>query len=367
MTIFKNNIKTIFTNPAKVMLLFILPFLFVALFVAGESGTIPTSVTIVDNDHTELTKGLIEEIEKSAVVVECDENQIIDQLIHGKVDYALTIPKGYTEKILNGEETYISEKYFINEQKIFPLKLSIQTYINSAVNIHSAAKNEDDFYSKLHQSQNYKISYNQTVISINTSQKTVDSLGLLMQFVLYSGIIFAAMLLADKENNVMTRVLVSPEKLTAYLAEHFLSYVILGVILSVSLTATLKFIFNYQFNGYYILITTMIILFEICSIAFSIMLISICKKSKTSYWVLLCCTTPMVMLGGCYFDVSAMPTFVQNTANFLPTKWIMTTIRDVLLKDSTEKVWISVLVLCAFTIVYMSISRIGLTKLLQDK
>jgi len=367
MTVFKNNLKGYFSSPFKVILIFVIPFLFVLLFISGESGEIPTRVNIIDNDNTALTQSLLEEIEKSAVLIDCDEAQVIDYLIHGKIDYSLVIPEGYTERLLNGEEAYITDKYFINEQKLFPLMIGIKTYINSAVNIYNASESEEDFYNKLHESKNYIIDYEQSKVEINTTQKTVDSLGLLMQFVIYSGIIFAAMLIIEKEDNVMLRILVSPKKMNAYLAEHFLSYTVLGVIESMLLTTALKILFNYQFNGHFILVTAMIALFAVSITAFSIMLISIFRNSKTSYWVLLCCATPMVMLGGCYFDVSAMPPLVQNVAYFLPTKWIMSAIRDILLKDNTENVWISALMLCAFTVVFMSISRVGLKKLLQDK
>ncbi|MCK5128923.1 MAG: ABC transporter permease [Clostridiales bacterium] len=367
MTVFKKNLKVFFSSPIKLAIVFLLPFMFVLLFVSGGTGNLPTTVAVFDHDNTKLTKALIGEIEKSSVIVQCDENEVLDLLINSKVEYTITIEEGYTNALLSGKDVHLEDTYFINKEKLFPLMMSIEAYLNNAVNLYNISNSEEDFYLKLEYINDFEVSYSQKNIEINSSQKTVDALGFMIQFIIYSGIILAAFLLIDKETNSTIRILVSPKSLASYIFEHFLSYIVLEIIIVASLLTTLKVGFDYSFNNNFLLILLMIILFSISIIAFCIMVISILKNSKASYWFMLCATTPLIMIGGCYFDVSNMSNVVQNISKFLPTRWIMDVIRDVLLYDNTEKVTLAIVVLIAFTVVYLSISRIGLRKLLSNK
>ena len=367
MTVFKNNIISILTNPIKLGIIFVLPFLFIMLFLLGNASSIPTRVVILDYDDTRLTRSLINEIKKSNVIIDCKEDEIVDNLINAKVDYALTINSGYTDAILSGKDAYITQRFFINEEKLYPLMMNIENYINNAINLNSVAKDRDDFHTMLNDVNDYNLEYSQDINETASVQRTVDALGFMTQFILYCSIMIAALLLIDKETNAVTRIVVSPKSHTRYIIEHFLSYVVLQLFVVTYLIATLKIGFNYTFEGNFILILSMMMLFSISIIALAIMIVSICKKSQLSYWVMVFLTTPLIMLGGCYFDISGMPDIIQNAAKFLPTRWIMLVVRDILLYDTNENVLKSVAVFIAFTVVFLSISRIGLKSLMENK
>lgn len=367
MSVFKNNITSFFNSPFNLAMVFLLPFIFIQIFIFGQADTIPTNVAIIDNDNTEFTQRLIENINKNCQIVQCSQDEVMDKLINTKIDYAITIDKGYTKALFSGEEATISERYFISEEKLYPLRTSINTYVNSAKSLFDIAANEDEFYDMLANIYTYDVVYETDIVSLKSANNIVIVLGFMIQFIIYSTIIVAACIVVEKENNVTTRILASSKPLVKYLLEHFMSYLVIEAIIVVVLMTTLRVVYSYSFSGNFFIVIIMFLLFAIATVAMSLMVLSICRKSKIFYWVMICLSTPIIMLGGCYFEITTMPQVIQNISKFLPTRWIMDIARDLLLRDSKENVLITVVVLVTFTIVYLSISRIGLKRMLTDK
>ncbi len=178
-----------------------------------------------------------------------------------------------------------------------------------------------------------------------SAMETIQALGFLVQFIIYSTIIIVSSIVLDKENKIVPRILSSPMSMTNYLAQHFASYLVMSTINSLIVMLTLRFLFGYSFYGHFLIMLYMLILFSVSMIAFSIMVLSICKKSKIFYWVMICMATPLVMVGGCYFDVNTMPEFVQNISNFIPTTWIMKIAKEVLENNNLDNISTTVIVL----------------------
>lgn len=365
MNIFKNNIRAIFTSPIKLVIIFIIPIVFISLFLIGDEGSLPTKVAIIDNDNTRFTSYLVDELDKSVRIVECEQDEILDNLMNYKIDYALVINEHYTKKLFSGDQSLIDEYYFIGEEKLYPLKVSINTFVQNAKVLYEISSTEDEFYSSLNELNDYKVSFVKEIFSVNSGQKAIDSLGFIVLFLIYSSAIIVSSIVVDKENNVTVRILSSATSLSRYLFEHFLSFVFLEFIIVTVMLLSLKVIFIFSFGGYFIPILLLMLLFSLTIAAFSLMVLTICKKSKIFYWVMVCLATPIVMLSGCYFDTSAFPQVVQNIAKFLPSTWLMIAIRDISLNRNTDEIAATAFIFLAFIVLYVSISRIGLKKLLR--
>lgn len=68
-------------------------------------------VSVIDNDNSEESKMLIDFIDKKHKIIEIDNTKDakLDSLYYFEVEYILTIKEGYSEKLQNGDTTYLFE------------------------------------------------------------------------------------------------------------------------------------------------------------------------------------------------------------------------------------------------------------------
>ncbi|MDZ5034937.1 ABC transporter permease, partial [Clostridium perfringens] len=62
MTIFKTTLKRLFRAKSNILFLILLPLIFMLIAFSGSNGTPPLKVTVIDNDKTAVTEGIINNI-----------------------------------------------------------------------------------------------------------------------------------------------------------------------------------------------------------------------------------------------------------------------------------------------------------------
>ncbi len=98
-------------------------------------------ITIIDEDNSQISKGIVEYLDTRHNIVEFENNSkenITDRLFYQYISYALTIPEGFEESFLAGNES-IKTKYSMrkdNELGYF-LNMQVEAYLDT-VNLYLA-------------------------------------------------------------------------------------------------------------------------------------------------------------------------------------------------------------------------------------
>lgn len=98
-------------------LMYVVIFALIGFAMVGNSSDTSSftetkvKVSVIDNDNSEESKMLIDFIDKKHKIIEIDNTKDakLDSLYYFEVEYILTIKEGYSEKLQNGDTTYLFE------------------------------------------------------------------------------------------------------------------------------------------------------------------------------------------------------------------------------------------------------------------
>lgn len=142
MPVFNLCMKIIRKNKAW-MMIYIFIFLGIAILISSVSSKDPAvgsysaakaDAAFFSEENTPLVAGLKQELSKSADFVELadDTSSLQDALYFRKVTYIVHIPKGFTEKFLNGEKIGIGRTTVPDSVYSTMLDMKIDRYLNTA-------------------------------------------------------------------------------------------------------------------------------------------------------------------------------------------------------------------------------------------
>jgi ABC-2 type transport system permease protein len=115
-----------------------------------------------------------------------------------------------------------------------------------------------------------------------------------------------------------------------YTLENLLAFFITAVIQSLGIILALKVIFNIYLGTSPGAIIGLFVVFSLVCIALGIIITSIFKKPIHAYITIAVITTPLIMLGGCYWGFDFMPDLMNKLGQFIPLSWVMRTVDSVL-------------------------------------
>lgn len=142
MQVFSLCIKIIKKNKAA-MLVYALVFLGIAILTSVESSREPigvmyttakTDIAFFSDENTPLVAGMKQELSKSANFVDVTDNTeaLQDALYFRKVTYIVRVPKGFTEKFMNGESVSLERTTVPDSVYSTYIDLKLNRYLNTA-------------------------------------------------------------------------------------------------------------------------------------------------------------------------------------------------------------------------------------------
>ncbi|MGB4588862.1 MAG: ABC transporter permease [Clostridiaceae bacterium] len=143
MQVFKVSLKILKKNIPSLMIYLIVFLVLSVIFssVAKEQEseysdfeTVKTSVAFFQEESTPLVEAFKNELAKSATFVETkdDYDTIMDALYFRSVTYVIRIPKGFTEKIMNGQDVQLEKRTVAGSISNTYTDLAINNYFNTA-------------------------------------------------------------------------------------------------------------------------------------------------------------------------------------------------------------------------------------------
>lgn len=361
MTIFKYTMKRLFSSKVKFILLFLCPVIFTLMFITSASNLL--YVAIADNDLSELSGKLVSGLSSlnGINVTTLNEYEAEDKLLSYQTDMTIIIQNGFEEAILSGKEPSVSLSYISEKEGLFYVKSYLNGFVADLETIASGTGYITAEFNKAFAIYEQKMLSAENISEDSSSKSpwVYGSFGFLVQFMLYMSIITCGVILEDKNSGVYHRIFYAPVTLKKYFAENLLAFMVVGF-----LQVTVSFIFISAIFGLSLInlssIFVLFVVFALVCIALGMWLITIIKKPLIAYLSILFLTTPLVMLGGCYWPAELMPDYIIDIAKFFPTSWVMQAV-DKVLNSGADLIGISfeILILLLFAGIFMSL---GLAK-----
>ncbi len=331
MIIFRTSLKRIFKSKVRFILLMLCPLIFIIMFTFQDHRA--ASIGIADKDGSTLSNSIYQVLKNSdgIKVIKIDEDQIYDLTASYVVDYSIIIDKGFERDIIDGGNPKIREYYVEDRQKLHFIRNSLQSEIDSYKLLAAAAGHDDSRFQEAF--QKYKgsgLTVNTNLKRLNEAGRTRGSMGFLVQFMLYMAIITTGLILEDKVNGTFYRTFYSPVSVKKYFAENLAAFFVTAVIQSVGIILLLMIMFNMYMGSIPIAMIGLFVTFSLVCISLGLFITSILKKPMQAYITVAVLTTPLVMLGGCYWSFDFMPDIMNKIGKFIPLSWVMRTVDSVL-------------------------------------
>jgi len=290
------ELKRIFQKPQSFLLMFGMPLLFTFIFGAlfsSDSEPKP-NIVVVDEDHSTLSKALINELESKNIMELSLENakdaraKFDDQKITGYI----RIDKGFEEQILNKD---IPEIIFVYSPSFNGAKM-IEQVINDSMVKHRIVASASTVYQEITGDswkgvqekitnelatsdgiKNIPITKNKELETMNNM--TARSAGFTIMFVMISLLISTGVFLEARQTGVWYRIMSTPTSKKEILIGYLLAFFLIGWIQFGVLMLVSTFVFNVNWGnilGIFVLVSCLLL----CTIGLGLFIAGFVKTSE---------------------------------------------------------------------------------------
>lgn len=352
MAVFFSNIKRIFRKKSNRILIFLLPILFVILAFKLNTPSSSVAVAVVDNDDTEFTRGIKNELQ--CEFVKLNEEDINSTIATG-VDYIVVIDKGFTDKLIKGEDALI--KSYKPEGLSFNsgARLAIVNYINAGKNIAQYCnKDSNKFYESLKEYK--KGNFSSEIKVFNNEKSSGESEKYALGFLAYSLMLLASIscyiIMEDKKNNTYVRIFSTPISSKSYLLQNIFSFLAIMIIQIIIMFNIVTKSFNGDIGPSFFNMFILFTVFALCAIALNLAICSVSKNAKQASTLSGLINTLLAMLGGVFWPREVMPNILKTAGDFTPTAWLIDAVNKLLLTSDISSVYKNIGIIILFTVVF---------------
>lgn len=365
------ELKRLFSKPQSYILMFGMPLLFTLLFggLSGDSSAEKVKIGFVDMDHSMMSKSLHDSLMNNNLFTlkEMGNNVAVQQLKDKKITGFLKISKGFQDGVLSEGSPRVMFKHspdFTSTSMVDQIvsnalsKIAIETKASAVWSSYSH-KSWDEMYSKLDQ-QASASAIKKISISKNAQQQEMGgisarSAGFSIMFVMIMMMSVTGVLLEARKTGVWSRLLSAPASKFKIMAGYFLSFFLIGWIQFGVLMAASALLFGVQWGnitGILILVTALLL----CVVGLGLFISGFVKTAEQQSAMGSVIITATCMLGGVYWPLDIVPTFMQKAADFVPQTWAMRGFTELIARGGTAVDIIGpVCVLLAFAITFLAV------------
>jgi ABC-2 type transport system permease protein len=367
----QNMFKIIFKKKSNVIVYIIVPIALVMFFMGmqGSSSNSKVSIGIINKDNTEIAADMLKYLEstKKFKILPLNEEDLEEKVSNGDVQFALIIPENMKNKILNQDIKKVEIISIKGEDATVWIENYINMYMKNLMDISKAANGEEEIFNKIYEGYSkQELVLESKFVADNTKSGgvTQSTMGLFIMVMLMGTSTTSRLILKEKKERTYHRICTSTVSSKQYMASNvivnlFISFIQIAIVLFLA-TKVLRY------NTHVPAIQLLIILMSFAAVAVSMgLLIVTCSNSSASANNLsTLIITPTCMLGGCFWPISLMPTFLKKLSDFIPQSWALGAIRKIQTGAQFKDVLADILILLGFAITFFLIS---VYKMKKDK
>lgn len=354
MTIVFHNLRRIFKNKLQVLVIIILPAILLLLVSTSIIANRPIlNIGLIDLDKTDYTTMLTNRLALQTNSKEITQDQIQNELFNSKVDYVLVIEKGFTAKLLKGEDVAAKGYYLKDSIQSLPVQYYVDSYFSSSKKIAQASGGDEQrFYEGLKISSDADLQLEYKVLTGIERQKSYITLGVFLQIILMTTVMFTTLILTDKGNKTFYRTLTAPVSLRSYMFQNILSFLLVSV-----LQVTIVFMAFKGLIGIYMgnSLVNMFLLFltaSVLSVSMGVALSSISKSVLQASFAGMLIAFVLGLIGGCLWEHETASVLLNTIGKFTPVYWIMDGVSKLLNEQGLFAISGDILLVLLFAMVF---------------
>lgn len=363
----QNTFKIIFKKKSNVIVYIVLPIVLVIVFMGmqGSTSSSKVSMGIINKDNTKISGDMINYLKSTEKFkfVSLDENDLEESVANGDVQFAVIVPKNMKEKVINNEIDKIEIISIKGQDATVWIENYIDMYMKNIMDISKSSNGQEEIFDKMYEgySKQGLILKSEFVTDstkyISKGQGTTQStMGLFILVMLIGASTTSSLILKEKRERTYQRICSSPVSSKQYMMGNVIVNLFI-VFIQVSIVLFLAAVVL-KYNTHIKTTQLLIILMSFGTVAVSIgLLIVVFSRSTSSAGSLsTLIITPSCMLGGCFWPISIMPSFLRKLSDFIPQSWALGAIKKLQEGAQFSDILGHILILISFAITFFLIS-----------
>jgi ABC-2 type transport system permease protein len=334
------EIKKTFIKPQSYFMMFGLPLLFTLLFgnVLGGTSSEKMKIAFVDEDQTVISKSLHDSLLKNELFLlkEMSMSQAAEQVKSKKITGLIQIKPGFENVMISDHQPKVLLKYspdFTSTSMVNQIisnavsKTAIQAKASTVWN-HYSKKSWEDMYSVLDKEvPSSSQAIEKAVITKNPKMEEMNNIsarsaGFSIMFVMIFMMSVTGVLLDARKTGVWYRLLSTPTGKFQIISGYLLAFFLIGWIQFGLLMASSSLLFGVHWGnlfGIFVLVSALLL----CMIGLGLFISGFAKTTEQQSTLGSIIITATSMLGGVFWPLDIVPTFMQKSAEFVPQTWAM--------------------------------------------
>jgi len=317
------DIKLMFRDKMFFFWILILPIIFIFIF-SGQNGDVSqkASITVLNMDEGQWGKYFVKKIEDKKINLQRVEKHP-DKFIR-----ILVIPENFSKKLfeLKSQKLELKLNKSADSGATKKIQMKLIKVISEIITEIALTENINDFFKqkvKLNNLVTLKSVFPKDTILKIPSGKDHTIPGILIMFIMMNTLIYGgAMLLFERRNGIIPRMMLSPLSVSQLWIAKILARTILGLIQTLILMVAGIVIFKLNFGN--LLPALMIILiFTISIAALSILFGSVFNREDVVIGLSILASQIFAGLGGCWWPIEVVSDTVKKVGMLTPSYWAM--------------------------------------------
>lgn len=290
------------------------------------------NVSVVDNDHSQAAKRIIEKINASEYLtlhsVTSSFNFSMKELEKGNVDAILEIPQDYEKSILTGHNKRLS----VSANSVNSIKGSLGTqYLVQTVNKALAELRASTTPEKIGELVTIQNRYNPTLEYRNFMIPAL----LIILMIIITGFLPALNLVSEKEIGTIEQINVTPVSRFSFTLAKLIVYWVAGlVVISIALLVA-WIVYGLSAVGSLAVIYMGAFLFILTISGFGIIASNISSTMQQAIFFMFFFVMVFMLMSGLLTPIESMPQWAQYFTYLLPPRYFISIMRSVFLKGAT--------------------------------
>ena len=346
-------------NPIIPKIIFMMPLMVMLVIpLVANLDVKNVSVTIVDNDHSQLSRRIIADISASEVlnvVVLCNtHNEAILTVENGNADVLLTIPANYSRDISSGSQIDV-EANGVNATKGM---IGSQYVVRAVMESITRWQNENG------------MTVSESNISvINRYNPTLDFRNymipalMVVLLIIICGFLPALNLVSEKETGTIDAMNVTPVSRLTFVMSKLIPFWAVGIIVVTVGMLVGWLVYDLAPTGNIAAIYLATILFSLVMSGFGVSVANYSSTMLQSIFVMFAFIMIFQLMSGLFTPIGSMPQWAQSITYFIPPRYFIEIMRSIYLKGAPlAELFPQFLALLGFASFFCSIAALSYKK-----
>lgn len=367
--IMKNILSVTFRKKVNIVVYLFLPLLGVILsmLIYSNSSDKPLKLGFINHDTGTLSEDLLSVIKTSGsdMIYDVEESDINSMLLNKKLDAVIIIPEGYTDSIYGNDIKNIEMVSINGLDTTVWLKRLIDSHTDTLARLSAASGSSREVFEQIY--DKYRSgAVKLTVEKLDDKQAdkgmTLSSIGFLIMFIMLGSGVITMVILKEKKDRTFHRICSSPVKARQYITANALSSLLVIIVQILMIQLIMKYILhiNTGANGFCLFV--ILLLFGFVAIGIGLVITAFSSSSYIAGTLSTLIMTPTCMLGGCFWDITLMPEFMQKLSRFVPQWWAIDAIQDLQNGHGLADILFNLLILAGFAAALLLIATYKFSK-----